>query len=284
MTTETSVRSVDMNRDKAVPAKDIISEIYDGRLDVAVVRAAFDPEMAQRLAEAADVATAGDTWSRPNAVVPSEDIYILGTDTPATPTCKAPRGASLAAYLESAGKHAASAGALTGSTFDAELEIASLLREMAGGKPASVALSGEGQRYVPYTLRLLKEGKQISVHHDYHYPLALYSDLSQRLDTTTLVSFFLTLQRPLEGGTLIVYGLDSDDPEQPVFPNGRWDLQAIENKYEAARFELNPGDVVFLAAGRRFHRVETIVGTRPRITLGGFLAFDKAREHVLFWS
>ncbi|HLH31348.1 MAG TPA: hypothetical protein VKY31_09110, partial [Terriglobia bacterium] len=171
-----------------------------------------------------------------------------------------------------------------GTALAVEQELVSLLGELSGNRKVGIVRSPDGRSYAPYTLRLLKEGKQISVHHDYHYPLALYRDLSQILDTKTLVSFFLTLQRPEQGGGLIVYALNSDDPQQPQLPNGWWDVRAMEERYGQMRFDLFPGDFVLLASGRRFHRVEMVAGKTSRITLGGFLAFDKTREQVLFWS
>lgn len=284
MATNNTVRYIETTRNEAGTLKSTITDLYDGMLDVAVVRKAFTPEVLLLAAKSMDRPEAAETWSRPNAVIPTEDIFILGTDTPATPTCKAPRGAALEAYLESASRHAGSARAAVGSDLDVEREVALLLQQLSGRRNIEVAATADGRRYVPYTVRLLKEGKQISVHHDYHYPLALYRDLAQQVDTTTLISFFLTLQRPDAGGALIVYGLNSDDPNQPQLPNGWWDLPAIEKTYERMRFELFPGDFVLLASGRRFHRVEPVSGDRSRITLGGFLAFDKKRERILFWS
>ncbi len=284
MPTESKLRVVEVNRGDSPPVGDIVRAMYDGLLDVVVERAAFDPGVLGSLAASWDRPDADETWFRPNAVMPTEDIYILGTDTPATPTCRAPRGASLDDYLESALKHAKSASLAVGSNLNAEREIASLLLGLSAGRPVEAAVSADGRRYVPYTLRLLKEGKQISVHHDYHYPLPLYKDLSRTLDTATLISFFLTVQRPEGGGALIVYALNSDDPRQPVLPNGWWDLKAMEENFERTRFDLFPGDLVLLASGRRFHRVEPVAGPRARITLGGFLGLDKTRERVLYWS
>jgi hypothetical protein len=284
MAVETAVRFIDTNRKDEARLGGAITGIYNGDLDVVIVREAFSRDLVAGLAKTLDRPDASETWFRPNAVVPTEDIYILGTDTPATPTCKAPSGASLEAYLESASKHETSARNALGNAVDAETEIRSLLEKMSDGRNVELAVAADGRRYVPYTLRLLKEGKQISVHHDYHYPLGLYNDLSQRLDTRTLISFLLVLQRPDNGGALIVYGLNSDDPKQPMLPNGRWDLQAIEERYDRARFDLLPGDFALLASGRRFHRVEPVAGPHARITLGGFLALDKAQQRVLFWS
>jgi hypothetical protein len=129
------------------------------------------------------------------------------------------------------------------------------------------------------------DGKQIGVHHDYHYPLPLYGDLAPRLDTRTLISYVVTLRRPDSGGDLFVYGVTPNTPDAPKMPNGfSWDLAAIEQRYDSARFALEAGDLFLLASGRCLHRVDRIVGPRARVTMGGFLALDKDRRSVLYWS
>ena len=47
---------------------------------------------------------------------------------------------------------------------------------------------------------------------------------------------------------------------------------------------MDVGDVFLLASGRCLHRVSPIQGAKARVTMGGFLALDKPRERVLFWS
>jgi hypothetical protein len=58
----------------------------------------------------------------------------------------------------------------------------------------------------------------------------------------------------------------------------------IEKRYHFARFVMDVGDLFLLASGRCLHRVGKITGPKARVTMGGFLALDKARERVVFWS
>jgi len=44
------------------------------------------------------------------------------------------------------------------------------------------------------------------------------------------------------------------------------------------------GDLFLLASGRCLHRVNRIGGPQSRVTMGGFLAMDKNRSRVLYWS
>jgi hapalindole-type alkaloid chlorinase len=280
-----SVRSLDVDARDISAAGNGIEDLYDNALDVIVVRGAFDPAALAEVGERLDVDEREPGWSRPNEKMPVEDVQLLGTDTPATPTFQAPRGASLDAYLSSACAHAREAPAVFKPGFDAAHAIAAVLSRFSGARPVETACAADGRTYAPFTIRRLADGKQIGVHHDYHYRLDLYRELSQQVDTRTLISYVATLRAPSAGGELFVYSATSDAPDLPKLPNGySYDLAAIEERYDRARVATNPGDLFLLASGRCLHRVARISGPRARITMGGFLALDRSRERVLFWS
>lgn len=282
---ERTVRSLDVQASDAARIANGIEDLYNDKLDVIVIRRAFVPEPLAVVGAKLDRDDVNPGWARPNDKMPVEDIQLLGTDTPATPTFRAPRGASIDDYLTSAARHHADADAVFQPGFDATREFQHVLGRCAGGRPVDVATSSDGRAFVPYTIRRLVDGKQIGIHHDYHYPLALYKDLAPQLDTTTLVSFVVTLGAPQAGGELFVYAAGPATPDVPKLPNGfQYDLEAIEKRYHFAKFEMQVGDLFLLASGRCLHRVGKISGPKARVTMGGFLALDKARERVLFWS
>ena len=280
-----TVRSVDVSANDVDKVANGIEELYDDSLDVIVIRRALPVAPLAAAAEQVDRDDLEKGWARPNQKMPTEDIQLLGTDTPATPTYRDPRGASLDAYLNSAVRHRDAAGAIFDHAFNPLTEVQHALSRMSGGRPVEVARASDGREYVALTVRRLGDGKQIGIHHDYHYPLPMYSELAPRLDTRTLVSFVVTLQRPSQGGDLLVYGVTPTTPDAPKAPNGfSWDLAAIEQRYDSARFTTEAGDLFLLASGRCLHRVDSIAGPRARVTMGGFLALDKARRSVVFWS
>jgi len=280
-----SVRSLEVDARDSSAVSNGIEDIYDNALDVIVVRGAFDPATLAEVGERLDGARDDPGWSRPNEKMPVEDVQLLGTDTPATPTFRTPRGASLDAYLSSAAAHVGEAAAVFHSDFDAGGEIRVVLSRFSGSRPVETARAGDGRAYAPFTIRRLADGKQIGVHHDYHYRLDLYRELAEQVDTRTLISYVATLRSARAGGELLVYSATSDNPDLPKLPNGySYDLAAIEARYDRACVATNPGDLFLLASGRCLHRVAPIAGAQARITMGGFLALDKARERVLFWS
>jgi hypothetical protein len=262
-----------------------IEDMYDDTLDVIVARGALPRKPLDDAGARLDRDDINPGWARPNEKMPVEDIQLLGTDTPATPTYAAPRGASLDAYLDSAARHRADAAGVFDGAFDLAAEFQRVLARFAGGRPVEVATASDGREYAPVTIRRLVDGKQIGLHHDNHYQLAMYNDLRPRLDVRTLVSFVATLREPEAGGELFVYGVTPETPDPPKMPNGfSWDLEGVERRFDAARFVMEPGDLFLLASGRCLHRVGRVAGPRARVTMGGFLALDRDDRRVLFWS
>lgn len=261
--------------------RDAIADLYAGHADLVALRGAVDPS---RLAEALHrVETQAQDWARPNQSMPVEDVHLLGTDTPATPTFRDPRGATLQRYLDAAASHRSALRGLF--DFDLQATLESLLARCAGGRPVRLARAQDGRAYAPMTLRRLAAGTQIGLHHDLHYGLELYRELAQTLDRSTLVSFVLTLQAPRQGGQLQVYAAHADDTDLPRLANGyAYDLAAVEQRYAKATLAPAAGDLFLLAAGRCLHRVQRVEGELARVTLGGFLALTRDQDAVLYWS
>jgi hapalindole-type alkaloid chlorinase len=279
------IRSAEVNAADLSGAQDAIAQMYEDQLDVLIVRRALDAAPLSAAGERLDRDDADPGWARPNVRMPVEDIQILGTDTPATPTYTAPTGASLEAYLDSAEKHRQEGQGVFGADFDAASSITRLLERFSSGKPVEIARADDGRQYVPFTVRRLVDGKQIGLHHDYHYPLALYRQLAPKLDTRTLVSYVAVMRKPDAGGELCVYAVTPDTPNPPKLANGfQWDLDAVEKGYDSQTFTLEAGDFFLLASGRCLHRIAPIKGPRARVTMGGFLALSKDRDRVYFWS
>jgi len=279
------IRAAEVAANAIGNAATAIQRMYDDELDVLIVRGALPREPLAAAGERLDRDDTDPGWARPNVRMPVEDIQILGTDTPATPTYTAPTGASLTAYLDSADKHRQEGQAVFEGGFDATSAITTLIGRFAGGKPVEVARAADGRSYVPFTVRRLVNGKQIGLHHDYHYPLSLYDELKPKVDTRTLISYVALLRQPEAGGELYVYAVTPDTPNPPKMPNGfQWDLDGVERAYDSAKFTLAAGDFFLLASGRCLHRIAPIQGPRARVTMGGFLALSKDRDRVYYWS
>jgi hypothetical protein len=275
------IRSVDLDASDLSAVRDGIVDLYEERLDVIMIRGAFARASLESVGAELDRDDRDPGWANPNAPMPPEDIQVIGTA--ATPTYSTPQGPTVDAYAEGAQKVRSSATSLF--AFDPAEQFRRVIAKLAGGRPVDVPPLAPGKQFSPFTVRRLIEGKGIGLHHDYHYPLPVYSDLAPTLDTLTLVSFVVALRKPVAGGELIVYPVPRDLPDAPKQPNGwAWDLPALEQRFPSSRFVTDVGDMFVFASGRCLHRVAPVVGPTARITMGGFLALDKSRTRVLFWS
>jgi hypothetical protein len=95
------VRFTEVDASDAAAVGNGIEALYSETFDVIVVRGAFDAQTLSAAGQRLDTDAEDPGWCRPNVKMPVEDLQVLGTDTPATPTYAAPRGTSLDAYLAS---------------------------------------------------------------------------------------------------------------------------------------------------------------------------------------
>lgn len=275
------LRVIDVPAEDASAQEGAIQAMYDGALDVLVVRGAVPARPLAEVAAGLDRGERGAAWERPNAQVAAEDIHVLGVA--ATPTYSTPRGPSLDAYMDAAGWH--DRAPVFDAPFDPVAAITAALERVSGGRRVEVLAAADGRSFAPFTVRRLVEGKGIGLHHDLHTSLPMFKDVAPGLDSTILVSYVVTLQGPQSGGELVVYNVPPDLPDPPKLANGfAWDLSAVEARFDSARIQTVAGDLFLFASSRCLHRVAPVAGPRARVTMGGFLAFDRKRERVLYWS
>lgn len=181
-----------------------------------------------------------------------------------------------------------------------EARIEAIFGALSGGLPVSVppcpSGSGfDGGTYTSATVRVLPEGHEIGVHVGnafLHLPQAKH--LASLVEVADQLSYFVPLTVPESGGELVVYALEWADAERYVTrPDGTLSAQAYDASGEAVRFiELcdkttfapGPGDLLVFDGGRYYHRVTPVRGSRPRRTIGGFLALTKDHSAVAYWS
>ena len=60
-------------------------------------------------------------------------------------------------------------------------------------------------------------------------------------------------------------------------------LRNIENE-EVQLIDPQKGDLILFAGGQIWHRVEQVMGSRERVTIGGFLSFNYEKDAVCYWS
>src|SRR6185369_11345 len=104
------IRSVDLHARDLATVSDGITDLYEDRLDVIMIRGAFSRDAIAGVGDELDRNDRDPGWTNPNARIPSEDIQVIGTA--ATPTYSTPQGPTVDAYIEGAQKVQSSAKTL----------------------------------------------------------------------------------------------------------------------------------------------------------------------------
>lgn len=176
-----------------------------------------------------------------------------------------------------------------------EARIAEVFTALAGGLPAEVAHSPDGQAFTPSTVRVLTEGHEMGVHVGNEFArLPQARHLHSLIDMTDQISFFIPLSVPDAGGELVVYGVEHSDmsmfmpkttsaESSNVWLEGTKVFSAFES-LDATAFVPRPGDMLIFDGGRYFHRVSKVQGSAPRRTIGGFVGFSQAHDRLYYWS
>lgn len=176
---------------------------------------------------------------------------------------------------------AALAGAL--AAVDLFPHLVAALARVAAGWVVSRPRSNDGRGYGLVTLRRLPPGGFIPPHcENEQLPREPYRDLRERLDTTALMSFYVTLRPADAGGELAVHQLDYAAIGDRV-KHGHSDMRAEVDRAPRVVLEPPAGSLIVFEGGRRFHQVLPVRGERARWTLGGFLAPTRARDALLVW-
>jgi len=178
---------------------------------------------------------------------------------------------------------------------DVESRIKSVFKSLGGGRDAIILESPNSEMsYMPATLRVFypeKGGIPIHCGNMFNQMLPnLYSDLNEKVATKNQLSYFIMIQPAESDGHLRVYNLEWKDGQKVVsetevtLENGT--IVSSEKEGELRSFEVNlvAGDLIVFAAGEIWHRVDSPLGNRNRITIGGFLGFTKNSGDITFWS
>ena len=276
---------LDIPAAQAAAHSDLLWQIHDRTIDIAILRGFMAPEVMA----AANAALTLDVSDFPRTATEASDpnanhVHVLGM---AAPPSDVPTDVPyLERYLSSA-EVFRTACARRFPPGDGFMErIAHLFPQLAGGRPASVYEDpSSGREYTPATIRIVPPGCGMPLHSGLDFiALEAYDQLRHVLDCSEQLSFFTPIARPEAGGELVVYHLDFHDPARPLNEQGALDNDRVLQTVSCEVVDLDPGDLVVFAGGRWYHRVSTVKGSRVRRTIGGFLGFTRDHSAIHYWS
>jgi hypothetical protein len=255
----------------ALPLRDRLTPIMQGQCVGLVLRNALPRAIAKALVEAAE-----------GGAFPSvEARYYQGRAY----------GPSLIVDGGPSEAYFAAAGSLSGFSSDGtdvEALMVRALSGLAGGQPLDRVEGRGGRRYAPLGIRTLEPGGSIHLHCENEtrsFPAMV--ELSKQLSSDSILSFYVPLAEPEEGGDLEIYPLRFGEPSGEALTRvGRQGsvLDDLLRKVTPIVPRLAVGDLLIFDAGRHFHRVTRVGGSRTRWTFGGFLARATDGTQFRYWN
>lgn len=166
---------------------------------------------------------------------------------------------------------------LFNTNFEARVEA--VLSKMSGGRKVEVARENEERIYTPATVRFVYPNRGGMVPHKNNdfLPNSYYDHLKQIAKMVDALSYFIIIDTPESGGDLVLYDLPT---EESMTLTKDLDLE------KCPKISITPdiGDMIIFHGGNIVHQITDVTGTKPRITIGGFLAMSKDEQKLLSWS
>lgn len=145
--------------------------------------------------------------------------------------------------------------------------------------------------YAGYTAKVLepnKGGIHVHIGSEFLKLLPECVELSKIIKDKHQISFFYVLQEPEKGGELTLFDVDwKSSPPEFLNENNFQSHEERERFFKNRKKHSIPpkaGDLIVFNGGNVWHKVENIIGSRNRITLGGFIGISNNDEDVLYWN
>ncbi|MBI3519098.1 MAG: 2OG-Fe(II) oxygenase [Bacteroidetes bacterium] len=181
---------------------------------------------------------------------------------------------------------------------DVRTRMEKLFRGIAGGREINVAETADGKGNYPFaTFRYLLPDKGLmTVHCGNYFGKTFgefYKDLAQKVAVKNQMSYFIMLNEPEQGGELTLFNfrwkdgqtkVDNMEDNEIIQPDGS--KMYVEDNPNIIKDKIKPkkGDMILFQGGNIWHRVETVRGSKPRITLGGFIGVSIDKTKIYYWS
>ena len=152
------------------------------------------------------------------------------------------------------------------------------------------AAGDEQDPLTPFSIRLLEPKAEIYLHCGNYVQVRhqeFYSRFSEEVQIYNQLSYFVVIQEPETDGELSVFNAKwkdvgaRDAHEQLILENNE-----VKSPYSFGVHKAAPakGALLVFSGGQYWHRVERVLGTKTRITIGGFIGKSKDGSKIFVWS
>jgi hypothetical protein len=144
-----------------------------------------------------------------------------------------------------------------------------------------VQASESGKFFSPFIIRMHGKGTSIPLHKDN----VCYEGKEYYISNSDAqLSCILHLQGTEAGGDLVVYNKNwkKCDEKYRQIDFGYCE-KLVSSDQSSVISNIEPGDLVLINP-LHYHKVTTILGSTPRITLGMFIGFFRSQKQIVSWA
>jgi hypothetical protein len=266
---------LEVGLDELAAGSDLLADLWAGRLGALIIRAVYPPALLREVREQLRRGIDEVPIFRPHTI---HSGAVYGWPLVAC-------GAGLDEYLAHAARFDGTCRRLFGDALRPAQRIAEVMRRVSGGRPVHIPRAPDGRDYCASTVRFLDDGDSLPCHYENEsFNAPALRTVAAGLDHATLMSFYVPLALPDEGGELRLYWVDCFEGREGMIGLLGGDEQARPHLERAGYTVLAPavGDLLLFDGGRFYHEVTTVHG--ERWTMGGVFAFTADRGAVNFWG
>ena len=162
---------------------------------------------------------------------------------------------------------------------DYESTIEDVFNQTSGGREVQLARESSDKVYSPAQIRftyLNQGGIKLHKGNEFIHDPA-FGGLKQTAKVKDSLSYYIVIDKPDQGGELILYdGLE----ENLTQPKEELDLENCQKRL----FHPDVGDMTIFHGASIWHAISDIKGKKNRIIIGGFLGLSIDELKVVYWS
>lgn len=181
---------------------------------------------------------------------------------------------------------------------DLKDRVEAIFRKINGSRRVEVAKGYDKEgSYAFGSVRINLGGKGfIPVHCGNYFQQefpSFYEHLKTEVQIKNQLSYFVTVNPAEKGGELSLFDLkweegqkkeDTADDRGVSLPNKEFIDLGPESPIKKQKVKPGAGDLLIFSGGPVWHKVELVEGNNSRITIGGFLALNKEKDTLKYWT
>ena len=174
------------------------------------------------------------------------------------------------------------------TSFEARIEA--VLSKISGSRIVEIPKENEHDVYIPATFRILDPKKCSFQTHNEAVMIEKFDNptgyLKQIAKLQNSLNYFIVLDKPEQGGELVLYDLvyyyTPQQFKKEIFMNDETEA-AFAKQFSQKHFDPDLGDLVLFKSGR-WHKISPVKGEKNRLTIGGLISVSKDNRKMFYWD